>query len=323
MYLVMGITGKVGGATARHLLKQGKQVRALVRNRDKAAKWADLGVELVDGDWNDGTAIVAALKGVEGAFVMLPAVWAPSPDFREARGVIANYVEALTRVVPPRVVGLSSTGANRTSGLGMITALSLMEQGFRSLPSPVAFVRAGGFFENFLFGLQAAQGGTLPVFYNPTNRKSMMVASDDIGAEVATLLTGPAWSGHRVIELGSMVSADEVAAQLGEVLKVDVKAFAVPRAGWAEAFEQFGIPKGHTGPAEEMYDGINEGWMGLGIAGRFHNYSFGNILEIARQKPDATRVAGLYAWNQFGRKVKKGEHGIRTLRPYHWHTGNY
>ena len=41
MYLVMGITGKVGGATARHLLKQGKQVRALVRNREKAAKWAD------------------------------------------------------------------------------------------------------------------------------------------------------------------------------------------------------------------------------------------------------------------------------------------
>ena len=270
MYLVMGITGKVGGATARHLLTQGKQVRALVRNREKAAKWADQGVKLVDGDWNDATAIAAALKGVEGAFVMLPAVWAPSPDFREARGVITNYVEALTGVVPPRVVALSSTGANRTSGLGMITALSLLEQGFRSLPSPVAFVRAGGFFENFLFGLQAAQGGTLPVFYNPTNRKSIMVASDDIGAEVATLLTGPAWSGHRVIELGSMVSADEVAAQLGEVLKLDVKAFAIPRAGWGEAFEQFGIPKGHTGPAEEMYEGINAGWMSLGIAGAEH-----------------------------------------------------
>jgi hypothetical protein len=23
---------------------------------------------------------------------------------------------------------------------------------------------------------------------------------------------------------------------------------------WAEAFEQFGIPKGHTGPAEEMFE---------------------------------------------------------------------
>jgi uncharacterized protein YbjT (DUF2867 family) len=52
MYLVMGITGKAGGATARHLLKQDKQVRALVRNREKAAKWAGQDVELVDGDWN-------------------------------------------------------------------------------------------------------------------------------------------------------------------------------------------------------------------------------------------------------------------------------
>ena len=97
-----------------------------------------------------------------------------------------------------------------------------------------------------------------------------MVASDDIGAEVATLLTGPAWSRHRVIELGSMVSADEVAGQLGEVLTLDVKASAVPRAGWAEAFEQFGVPKGHTGPAEEMFEGINAGWMGLGVADTEH-----------------------------------------------------
>jgi uncharacterized protein YbjT (DUF2867 family) len=266
-YLVMGITGHVGGSTARQLLKQGKEVRALVRNRDKAAEWAEQGVELVDGDWNDATAVAAALKGVEGAFVMLPAVWAPSADYKEAKDVIANYVEALTKVVPPRVVALSSMGANRTSGLGMITALLLLEQGFRSLPSPVAFVRAGGFFENFLFGLQAAQGGMLPVFYNPTNRKSTMVATNDIGAEAAKLLTGPAWSGHRVIEIGSMVSADEVAKQLGEVLNRKVKAFAVPRAGWAEAFQQFGVPKGHTGPAEEMFDSVNAGWMDLGVEG--------------------------------------------------------
>ena len=270
MYLVMGITGKVGGATARHLLKQGKQVRALVRNREKAANWAGQGVELVVGDWNDKTAIAAALKGVEGAFVMLPALWSPSPDYKEAKAVIANSIEALTKAVPPRVVALSSMGANRTSGLGMITGLSLMEQGFRTLPSPVAFVRAGGFFENFLYGLQAGQGGTLPTFSNPTNRKSTMVATNDVGAEIAKLLTGPAWSGHRVIELGSMLSADQVAEQLGEVLKRDVKAFAIPRAGWAEALEQFGVPKGHTGPAEEMFEGVNAGWMDLGIAGTEH-----------------------------------------------------
>jgi hypothetical protein len=53
----------------------------------------------------------------------------------------------------------------------------------------------------------------------------------------------------------------------------------------------------------------------LDAMSRFHNYSFGNVLEIARQRPDATRVAGLYAWNQLGRKVKKGEKGIRILAP--------
>jgi uncharacterized protein YbjT (DUF2867 family) len=267
MFLVMGITGKVGGATAKHLLAQGKEVRALVRNPGKAAKWADQGVQLVDGDWNDSAAIEMALRDVEGAFVMLPAQWAPSPDYKEAKAVIANYVGALAQAEPPRVVALSSMGANRTSGLGMITALSLLEQGFRGLKLPIAYVRAGGFFENFLYGLQVAQGGTLPVYYNPTDRKSTMVATDDIGVEIAALLTGPAWLGHRVIELGSMVSADEVATQLGEALKVDVKAFAIPRAGWSAAFEQFGIPKGQTGSAEAMFDAVNSGWMDLGVEG--------------------------------------------------------
>jgi uncharacterized protein YbjT (DUF2867 family) len=270
MFLVMGITGKVGGATAKHLLAHGKDVRALIRNREKAANWANLGVELADGDWNDSATIEQALKGVDGVFVMLPAVWAPSPDYKEAKRGIANYVEALTKAAPPRVVALSSMGANRTSGFGMITALSLLEQGFRDRISPIAFVRAGGFFENFLYGLQVAQSGTLPVYYNPTNRKSTMVATNDIGAEVATLLTGPAWSGQRVIELGSMVSADKVAEQLGEVLNLDVKAFALPRAGWAEAFEQFGIPKGRTGPAEQMFEAVNAGWMNLGVEGTEH-----------------------------------------------------
>jgi hypothetical protein len=53
----------------------------------------------------------------------------------------------------------------------------------------------------------------------------------------------------------------------------------------------------------------------LDAMSRFHNYSFGNILEIARQRPSASRVAGMYAWNQLGRRVKNGEKGIRILAP--------
>jgi hypothetical protein len=67
---------------------------------------------------------------------------------------------------------------------------------------------------------------------------------------------------------------------------------------------------------DQLEAGHSEGLTAyLTAMGRFHNYSFGNILEIARQKPDATRVAGLYAWNQLGRKVMKGQKGIRILAP--------
>ena len=48
---------------------------------------------------------------------------------------------------------------------------------------------------------------------------------------------------------------------------------------------------------------------------RFHNYSFGNVLEIARQMPTATRVAGFWTWKNLGRSVKAGSKGIRILAP--------
>src|SRR6201994_1377936 len=46
---------------------------------------------------------------------------------------------------------------------------------------------------------------------------------------------------------------------------------------------------------------------------RFHHYSFGNVMEIARQMPTATHVAGFFAWKQLGRFVKAGSKGIRIL----------
>ncbi|MGA2341388.1 MAG: NmrA family transcriptional regulator, partial [Terracidiphilus sp.] len=183
----------------------------------------------------------------------------PSRDFREAKAVIASYKEALAKSAPPKLVVLSSMGSEKSSGLGLITSTHLLEQALGSEPFPVAFVRAGSFFENYLFGLQAAQGGTLPIFYAPTDRKLPMIATEDIGAEVASLLTTE-WTGKRFIELGSLVSADDLAAGLGHALGRDVKAQAIPR-------EQMGMPAGSTWAFEEMVDGVNSGWIGLGVEG--------------------------------------------------------
>ena len=48
---------------------------------------------------------------------------------------------------------------------------------------------------------------------------------------------------------------------------------------------------------------------------RFHNYSFGNVLEIAPQMPTATRVAGFWTWKNLSRSVNVGAKGIRILAP--------
>jgi len=53
----------------------------------------------------------------------------------------------------------------------------------------------------------------------------------------------------------------------------------------------------------------------LGAMAKFHTYSFGNIMLIARQKPSASNVAGVRAWNSLGRFVRRGEKGILILAP--------
>jgi hypothetical protein len=60
----------------------------------------------------------------------------------------------------------------------------------------------------------------------------------------------------------------------------------------------------------------SEGWRRmLTVAARFHHYSPQNVLLITVQRPDATRVAGYRSWQQLGRQVRKGEHGIAILAP--------
>ena len=48
---------------------------------------------------------------------------------------------------------------------------------------------------------------------------------------------------------------------------------------------------------------------------QFRTYSLHNVMLIAAQCPEATKVAGFHAWRRLGRYVKKGEKGIRILAP--------
>lgn len=267
MFFISGITGQVGGAAARRLLKAGHTVRTLARDPAKAADWARQGVDVRRGDFADPVAVADALAGVDGAHLMLPPTLTPGPGFPEARAIIASFAAALASSPPPRLVVLSSIGSEQASGLGLITSTHLMERALSDLPFPTAFVRAGSFLENYGYAVgMAATAGSFPIFLAPTDRAVPMVATADVGGEVARLLVD-GWAGKKVVELGSPVSPDDLAAAMARVLGRPVRAQAVPRNQWARGLQAMGMPAGSTGPYEEMIDGFNSGWIAFGVPG--------------------------------------------------------
>lgn len=266
MFFIAGITGHVGGAAARHLLAKGKQVRTLLRTPEKAKAFAEQGVEIQQGDLNDAEALARALEGVEGAFLLMQPTMTPPPDFSDAKASLASYAAALAKVPVPRLVSLSSMGSEKTEKLGNITATSLMELAFSNLPFPTAFVRAGSFYENYASALPTAQHTGKYFSFLPVDFPFPAVGSIDIGNLVAELLLS-GWMGRKVIELGSLTTANQMAAAVSKAIGHDVQAQAIPRQAWAETLQQFGLPPGSTGTYEQMMESIGTGWIAFGQPG--------------------------------------------------------
>ena len=71
--LVVGATGRVGGAAVGQLLKAGFEVRALVRRAEGGARLRSLGAEVAVGDATAPDTLVPAVQGCSGVFSALGA----------------------------------------------------------------------------------------------------------------------------------------------------------------------------------------------------------------------------------------------------------
>jgi uncharacterized protein YbjT (DUF2867 family) len=265
MYAVMGVTGKVGGAAARALLADGKPLRVLVRDAAKGKPWAERGCELAIADLDDPAALVSAFRDCEAAFVMLPSRFDPSPDFREARAMIATLRAALDTARPKRVVALSTIGAEAIRP-NLLNQLGLLEQALSTLDLPVTFLRAAWFMQNAALDIAAAkETGVIQSYLQPLDRRVSMISADDVGRTVAALLT-ESWQGIRVVELeAGGVSPNDIAAAFGTALGKQVAANVVPRADWERIFRSQGMS--NPLPRMQMIDGFNEGWIAFGRPG--------------------------------------------------------
>jgi uncharacterized protein YbjT (DUF2867 family) len=259
MFAITGITGKVGAAAARSLLSAHQPVRAVMRDRNKSAPWAQLGCDIALADLADTGALTRAFEGTAGVFAMLPPVFDPAPGFPEAAGLINSLSAALGRAKPARVVALSTVGADAPQP-NLLNVLGRMEEVLGNLPMPVTFLRAAWFMENAAWDIAGARNGLIQSYLQPPDRAVPMVSTEDVGRAAAALLQAP-WEGKRVVELegARRVSPNDLAAAFAKVLGIPVHVEAVPRDQWESAFRAQGMK--NPAPRMQMIDGFNAGWI--------------------------------------------------------------
>jgi uncharacterized protein YbjT (DUF2867 family) len=267
MYAITGITGKVGGEVARHLLANGQSVRAVLRDRAKAADWAAKGCDIAIAAMESAEQLAAAFSGTEGVFILPPSDFDPEPGYPSAKRVIDQVTRALTTAQPQRVVCLSTIGADAPHD-NLLTQRTLMERSLSTIGLPVTFLRPGWFMENALWDVASARDeGVVRSFLQPAEKAFPMIATRDIGRLAADLLRQP-WSGTRVVELEgpARVSANDLAQAFAGVLGRPVRVDIVSRETWEGLFRAQGMK--NPLPRIRMLDGFNEGWIEFSDRGR-------------------------------------------------------
>ena len=168
MYAITGIAGKVGGIVARTLLAAGLPVRAVVRDADKGRPWADKAARSQSRQSPTST-VFWRRRGVSHDATRL------RPRARFSENARSNRSAAQ----PAKVVFLSTVGAH-VAQFNLLNNSKITEEGLRTVPVPVAFLRAAWFMENASWDVESAKAGIVPSFLQPLNHPIPMVATADI-----------------------------------------------------------------------------------------------------------------------------------------------
>ncbi|MGZ2376505.1 hypothetical protein ACVI3U_004471 [Sinorhizobium medicae] len=127
MYVVLGANGRAGGETARALMELGIPVRVVLRRPEQAGKWTRLGTEFAIGSIEDVASLTAALRDASGAFLLSPPPASGDP-YSRAHEVGIALAQAVREARLPKLVALSSIGAQHDKGTGVIATLNSLEK---------------------------------------------------------------------------------------------------------------------------------------------------------------------------------------------------
>ncbi len=201
--LVLGVTGKQGGAVARHLLAKGfPNVHALVRTAGSphTRLLTEQGITLELGDLDESAQLEAAMNDASGVFAVLPLdQLGPEVEIRRGKSV----AEAAKKAKVQHFIYSSAAGADRSEGVADFHAKYVVEEHIRALGLPASIVRPAALMENALTFEHPRLVDGVAVFrvaIHPQTRRQM-IAVDDIGMVVADLFAHPDQSIGQTLEI--------------------------------------------------------------------------------------------------------------------------
>jgi uncharacterized protein YbjT (DUF2867 family) len=262
MFVVMGVTGRVGGAALEALKQRGIASRAVSRDPGRAQA---LGVETVRGDAADTESLAAAFAGARAAFVMLVPPYQSRDVVAESRVMARSIADAVRTARVPHVVALSSVGAHLSAGNGIVQVLHDFEAALAGAAPSLAFLRPGEFLENWAGMLAAArEAGVLPSGKLALDKRHEAVSALDVGRVAAELLLDPQ-AGTRIVDLAGPApcSARDAAAILTRLLGKPVTAVPSSREQSVAALVAAGLGADYAEKLADLDEAINAGRLDL------------------------------------------------------------
>jgi uncharacterized protein YbjT (DUF2867 family) len=217
--LVLGATGRQGGAVARELLSRHREVWALTRSPASPAAQvlAERGARLVGGDLDDAASIRTAMSGAAAVFSvqthLTPA--GVEGEVRQGKAV----AEAAREAGITQLVYSSVDGAERRSGIPHFESRWEVEQHLQALEVPTTVLRPTAFMDNFatVQRPQTVDGKLLVRLALRPNKPLQMVATADIGVFAADAFERPEQHiGQAIALAGDELTGPQIAKLLQE-----------------------------------------------------------------------------------------------------------
>jgi len=250
--LVTGATGNVGSEVLRRLAALGQPVRALIRNRSKAAAIEGPGVEIVEGDLEKPETLAAAVAGAR-KIVLISA-----PDPRQA-DLQANLIDAAGRADIRHIVKVSAMGAAPYSSVSFGRWHAATEQYLAQSGIPFTILRPNFFMQNTLgfAGTIASEGK----FYGSMkDGRAGFVDVRDVGAVAAHAVSGAGHEGKTYVVTGpEALSYTDLAQKLSAVLQKKVTYVDIPRDALIQSMTGAGMPIWMARGIAELYDWASQG----------------------------------------------------------------